>query len=117
GRLRSAPVKLKEQSALTVVYAAHGYPVAPERGTEINGLDVLKGEEGVLVFHAGTKAEGERLLANGGRVLNVTGLGSSFTQARKRAYAAIEKIDWPGGFYRRDIGWRAIERLKGESET
>ncbi len=111
GKLRSEPVKLKAQSALTVVYAANGYPDAPERGTEIKGVESLAQEPDVLVFHAGTKTDNDRLLANGGRVLNITGIGDDFLTARARAYDAIAKIDWPGGFYRKDIGWRAIERL------
>jgi phosphoribosylamine--glycine ligase len=96
--------------ALTVVMAANGYPGTPERGTEIRGLESASAVEGVQVFHAGTKRDGDRLIADGGRVLNVTASGKTVAEARERAYAAIAKIDWPGGFYRRDIGWRALER-------
>ena len=108
GALPAGPVKLSAQAALTVVYAARGYPDAPERGSEIKGLDRAAAMEGVTVFHAGTKREGTRLLANGGRVLNVTARGDSVAQAQARAYGAVDAIDWPGGFCRRDIGWRAL---------
>ena len=108
GDLPEGPVKLSAQAALTVVYAAKGYPDAPERGSEIRGLDRAATLEGVTVFHAGTRREGTRLLANGGRVLNVTALGESVAQAQARAYAGVDAIDWPEGFCRRDIGWRAI---------
>ena len=108
GALPAGPVKLSAQAALTVVYAAKGYPDAPERGSEIKGLERAAAMEGVTVFHAGTKREGTRLLANGGRVLNVTARGDSVAQAQARAYGAVDAIDWPGGFCRRDIGWRAL---------
>jgi phosphoribosylamine--glycine ligase len=108
GALPNGPVKLSAQAALTVVYAAKGYPDAPERGSEIKGLERAAAMEGVTLFHAGTKREGARLLANGGRVLNVTALGDSVAQAQTRAYGAVDAIDWPGGFCRRDIGWGAL---------
>ncbi len=108
GALPDGPVKLSAQAALTVVYAAKGYPDAPERGSEIKGLERAAALEGVTVFHAGTKRDGTRLLANGGRVLNVTALGEGVAQAQARAYAGVDAIDWPGGFCRRDIGWRAV---------
>jgi phosphoribosylamine--glycine ligase len=108
GALPAGRVKLSAQAALTVVYAAKGYPDAPERGSEIKGLERAAAMEGVTVFHAGTKREGTRVLANGGRVLNVTALGDSVAQAQARAYGAVDAIDWPGGFCRRDIGWRAL---------
>ncbi len=114
GTLRNSPVRLKAQTALTVVYAAKGYPDAPERGSEIRGVDKAAAMAGVTIYHAGTKQDGARLLANGGRVLNVTALGSSVSEAQTRAYAAIDVIDWAGGFCRRDIGWRAVAR---ERET
>ncbi len=110
GGLRAEPARLKPQTALTVVYAAKGYPDAPERGTEIRGLDRAEAMPGVVVTHAGTKRDGDRLLANGGRVLNVTAMADTVREAQARAYAAVDVIDWPGGFCRRDIGWRAIAR-------
>jgi phosphoribosylamine--glycine ligase len=96
--------------ALTVVMAANGYPGTPLRGTEIKGLEKAAALEGVEIFHAGTRREGTRLLADGGRVLNVTARGRTVAEARKRAYDAIASIDWPGGFCRQDIGWRALQR-------
>ena len=97
-------------AALTVVMAAKGYPGEVMKGTEIHDLSVAEASEDVEIFHAGTKLEGDRLLANGGRVLNITGIGPSVADAKKRAYMAVEKINWPEGFCRQDIGWRAIAR-------
>lgn len=110
GKLPNGPVKLKAETALTIVYAAKGYPDAPERGSEIRGVEIASARDHVIVFHAGTKLDGARLLANGGRVLNVTALGANVLEAQQRAYAAVDAIHWPGGFCRRDIGWRAIGR-------
>ena len=93
--------------ALTVVLAAQGYPGDVQKGSHINGLN-QEFEEGVEVFHAGTALDGEFLVANGGRVLNVTALGASVTEAQRKAYKAVDQINWDGGFCRRDIGWRAI---------
>jgi phosphoribosylamine--glycine ligase len=108
GRLPEGPVHLSPEAALTVVYAAKGYPDAPERGSEIRNLDAAAALPGVTIYHAGTKLEGTRLLANGGRVLNVTACAPTVAEAQARAYAAVDAIDWPGGFCRRDIGWRAV---------
>ena len=110
GVLHTVDLRWHSDAALTVVMAANGYPGTPEVGTEIKGLDAASTVEGVQIFHAGTRREGDRLLAQGGRVLNVTSVGRSVAEAQARAYAAAARIDWPGGFYRRDIGWRAIER-------
>jgi phosphoribosylamine--glycine ligase len=101
--------------ALTVVMAAKGYPGTPQKGSEIRGLDQAGEVEGVEVFHAGTRSEAGRVLADGGRVLNVTARGRTVSEARERAYAAISRIDWPGGFCRSDIGWRAIAREQGDT--
>ena len=93
------------EHCVSVVLASRGYPGAYERGTEIRGLEGLRGEDGPLIFHAGTRRAADgRLLAEGGRVLNVTALGPSLAEARERAYAAVSRIDWPEGFCRRDIG-------------
>jgi len=92
---------------MTVVLAANGYPGSYEKGTEIRGLDAAEAT-GAMVFHAGTKADGDRVLANGGRVLNVTATGTTIAEAQKNAYTAVDAIDWPDGFCRRDIGWRAV---------
>jgi phosphoribosylamine--glycine ligase len=110
GRLIRQSFSLSPQHALTVVLAAEGYPGTPKKGTEIRGLDKAAALPGVVITQAGTKREGGRLLADGGRVLNVTGLGATLAEAQARAYAAVDAIDWPGGFCRRDIGWRALKR-------
>jgi phosphoribosylamine--glycine ligase len=109
GVLRSFQLRWYDKAALTVVMAAKGYPEAYEKGTEIRGLEKAAALPDVTVFHAGTKG-GERghILANGGRVLNVTATGKTIAEAQKRAYEAVDLIDWPEGFCRRDIGWRAI---------
>ena len=108
GRLAGACVNWAEDHAITVVMAANGYPGDYQKGSEIKGLAALPEDSMNMVFHAGTKAEGDKILANGGRVLNVTARGESLTEARDRAYAMVDQIDWPEGFVRRDIGWRAL---------
>jgi phosphoribosylamine---glycine ligase len=110
GMLKSFDLRWHQTPALTVVMAAKGYPGHYARGTVIEGLDEAAVVEGVEIFHAGTKAEGGRILANGGRVLNISALGNTVREAQQRAYQAISRIRWPEGFYRRDIGWRAVER-------
>ena len=111
GQLSTFDLRWYEEAALTVVVATQGYPGRYEKGSRIGGLEALEADDDVMVFHAGTKAgpEGE-ILANGGRVLGVTALGQSIAEAQSRAYRAIDRIDWPEGFYRRDIGWRAVAR-------
>ena len=113
GVLKSFDLRWYPEVALTVVMAAKGYPGDYARGTAIEGLDEAATVEGVEIFHAGTRAEGGRILANGGRVLNVCALGKTVADAQARAYAAVDRIRWPDGFCRRDIGWRAVEREKG----
>ncbi|WP_170529017.1 phosphoribosylamine--glycine ligase [Ruegeria arenilitoris] len=108
GRLDEARVNWADDHALTVVMAAQGYPGAYEKGSVINGLDDLPEDSSHMVFHAGTKAQDGQIVASGGRVLNVTARGATLQEARDNAYAMVEAIDWPGGFYRRDIGWRAL---------
>jgi phosphoribosylamine---glycine ligase len=88
--------------------AAKGYPGNYKKGTVIEGLDAAAQVEGVEIFHAGTRADGNRILSNGGRVLNVCARGKTVREAQSRAYAAVDLIRWPDGFCRRDIGWRAI---------
>ena len=110
GQLKNFDLRWYDDAALTVVMAAKGYPGNYERGTLIEGLDAAAQVEGVEIFHAGTKAEANRILANGGRVLNVCARGKSVREAQQRAYAAVDKIKWPDGFCRRDIGWQAVER-------
>jgi phosphoribosylamine---glycine ligase len=110
GQLKSFDMRWYPQAALTVVMAAKGYPGVYARGSVIEGLDEAAAVEDVEIFHAGTKAEGGKILANGGRVLNVCALGDSVRQAQSRVYEAVARIRWPEGFCRHDIGWRAIER-------
>ncbi len=107
GGLKHFDLRWSDEAALTVIMATRGYPDSYPRGSEIKGLDAASKVEGVQIFHAGTRADGGRLLANGGRVLNVTALGATIEQARERAYRAVGLIDWPEGFYRHDIAWRA----------
>jgi phosphoribosylamine---glycine ligase len=108
GVLKSVDLRWHADTALCVVMAAKGYPGEPQRGSEIRGLDTASNDPKVKIFHAGTRRDGERLLVDGGRVLGVTALGSDIGEARDRAYAAVDRIDWPDGFCRRDIGRRAI---------
>ncbi|CAA2142362.1 phosphoribosylamine--glycine ligase [Hyphomicrobium sp. ghe19] len=110
GVLSNFDLRWSDDAALTVVMAANGYPGTPQKGTEIKGLELAQATPNVEIFHAGTRREDQRLIADGGRVLNVTGRGKTIAEARDAAYAAIAKIDWPGGFYRKDIGWRALQR-------
>jgi phosphoribosylamine--glycine ligase len=112
GMLKNFDLRWYDDPALTVVMAAKGYPGHYERGSVIEGLDAAGAVEGVEIFHAGTKAEGGKILANGGRVLDVSAIGKTVRQAQARAYEAIAHIRWPEGFYRHDIGWRAVEREK-----
>jgi phosphoribosylamine--glycine ligase len=113
GLLDTFDLRWYEEVALTVVMASNGYPGSYNKGSEIRGLDAAGTDDKVKVFHAGTarRADGA-LIATGGRVLNVTALGDTVREAQQRAYAAIDRIDWPGGFCRRDIGWRAVARGK-----
>ncbi|MEW2917205.1 phosphoribosylamine--glycine ligase [Ruegeria sp. ANG10] len=108
GRLGEARVNWADDHALTVVMAANGYPGKYEKGSVISGLEGLPEDSGSMVFHAGTKASEGQIVASGGRVLNVTARGDTLPEARDRAYAAVDGIDWPDGFFRRDIGWRAL---------
>ncbi|HXX50286.1 MAG TPA: phosphoribosylamine--glycine ligase [Xanthobacteraceae bacterium] len=110
GMLKTFDLRWYDEPALTVVMAAKGYPGHYARGTVIEGLDEAAAVEGVEIFHAGTKADGGRIVANGGRVLNVSAIGKTVREAQARAYKAVSRIRWPEGFYRHDIGWRAVER-------
>jgi len=110
GRLATiAPPRLSPDTALTVVMAAQGYPGTPKKGGAIAGIEAAEAD-GAKVFHAGTALADGQLVANGGRVLNVTARGASVTQAQQRAYAAVDRIDAPDLFCRRDIGWREVAR-------
>lgn len=111
GDLTGVAPKWRDETALTVVMASRGYPVSAETGSVIRGVDGQDAAD-LVIFHAGTARRNGDLIANGGRVLNVTALGASVSAAQARAYAVVDTIDWPEGFCRRDIGWRAIEREK-----
>lgn len=108
GQLSHMSARWRDEAALTVVMAARGYPGTPMKGTIIRGLD--KTADGVEIFHAGTAEEDGEIVASGGRVLGVTAVGKTVTEAQRKAYEAVDVIDWPEGFCRRDIGWRAVER-------
>ncbi|MBE7184869.1 MAG: phosphoribosylamine--glycine ligase [Methylobacterium mesophilicum] len=109
GDLSNTAPKWKDDAALVVVMAAEGYPGEAKKGTAIRGVDAAEAT-GATVFHAGTALRDGALVANGGRVLGVTATGASVTEAKAKAYAAVDRLDWPEGFCRRDIGWRAVER-------
>ena len=115
GQLKHFDLRWFADPALTVVMATKGYPGSYGKGSVIRGLDAAAAVEGVEIFHAGTVAEGENILANGGRVLNVTASGKTVAEAQRRAYQAVDRIDWPEGFCRRDIGWQAVEREREKS--
>jgi phosphoribosylamine---glycine ligase len=118
GVLKSFDLRWYEDAALTVVMAAKGYPGAYRKGSVIAALDAAEKLDDVVIFHAGTQADGDRILANGGRVLGVSALGKNVIEARARAYAAIDEIRWPDGFCRHDIGFRAVAREeKSEQST
>ncbi|MGH6665513.1 MAG: phosphoribosylamine--glycine ligase, partial [Pseudolabrys sp.] len=110
GQLKNFDLRWYEDAALTVVMAAKGYPGTYKKGTLIQGLDDAAKTEGVEIFHAGTKTENGKIVANGGRVLNICASGETVAKAQQRAYSAVDKINWPDGFCRRDIGWQAIAR-------
>jgi len=110
GVLAHFDLRWHDAASVCVVMAAKGYPGAYAKGSEIRGLEKANAVDGVTVFHAGTKSDGARVLADGGRVLGVTALAPTVAEARDRAYRAVDLIDWPEGFCRRDIAWRAIAR-------
>ncbi|MDE2029475.1 MAG: phosphoribosylamine--glycine ligase [Alphaproteobacteria bacterium] len=108
--LDTAAIEWRDEAALTVILATKGYPGEYKKGSVIRGIDKAEALPGVTVFHAGTRrADNSDLTANGGRVLCVTALALTIKEAQKRAYEAVDLIDWPEGFCRRDIGWRAVE--------
>ncbi|MGY4257055.1 phosphoribosylamine--glycine ligase [Bradyrhizobium sp. USDA 4516] len=113
GQLKNFDLRWYPDPALTVVMAAKGYPGDYIKGTRIDGLDDAAKVEGVEIFHAGTVAKDGAIIANGGRVLNVCAMGKTVTEARDRAYQAVDRIKWPDGFCRRDIAWQAVEAEKG----
>ena len=108
GGLDRLDLRWRAETALCVVMAAKGYPDAPEKGSEIRGLETAAKIKNATIFHAGTRAQDGRIVANGGRVLGIVGTGATAAQAQKTAYAAVDAIEWPGGFCRRDIGWQIV---------
>ena len=110
GRLSEIELAWHNQAAICVVMASNGYPGAYEKGSVIRGIEAAEAATGATVLHAGTSLAGGEITAIGGRVLGVTALGADIAKAQAVAYQAVERIDWPGGFYRRDIGWRAVKR-------
>lgn len=110
GRLDEISLKWHKDAALLVVMAAKGYPDHYARGSVIQGIDGAEKVEGAMVFHAGTARKNGQLTANGGRVLGIAAMAPTVKEAQQRAYEAVDQIDWPGGFCRRDIGWRAVDR-------
>lgn len=112
GQLEHMSVRWRDDAALTVVMAAPGYPASPKKGSVIRGLEAASGD-GIEIFHAGTALKDGELVANGGRVLNVTAMAATVAEAQAAAYKAVDAVDWPEGFCRRDIGWRAVEREQG----
>ena len=113
GQLKNISLRWNDDAALTVVMAAKGYPGNYKKGTRIDGLDDAAKIEGVEIFHAGTVAKDGAILANGGRVLNVCAVGKTVRESQARAYQAIDRINWPDGFCRRDIAWQAVEQERG----
>ena len=113
GDLGDLALDWHDDAALCVVMAARGYPGTPLKGTEIKGLEDAGADPAVQIFHAGTRRDGARIVADGGRVLGITARGKDIREAQRRAYAAVDRIDWPEGFCRRDIGWRAVAREEG----
>ena len=110
GTLNTVKPQWYEETAMVVVMAAKGYPGSYEKGTEIKNVAAADAMDKVKVLHAGTKMAGDKLTATGGRVLGVTARGATVTETQKRAYEAVDAIDWKDGFCRRDIGWRAVTR-------
>jgi phosphoribosylamine---glycine ligase len=109
GQLKNFDLRWFPDSALTVVMAAEGYPGDYAKGSRTAGIEEAAKVEGAEIFHAGTIAKDGQILANGGRVLNVCGSGKTIAEAQHRAYQAVDRIQWPDGFCRRDIGWQAVE--------
>jgi phosphoribosylamine--glycine ligase len=113
GRLSGHIANFDERTALTVVMAAEGYPGSYRKGSRIDGLDEAAALPDVSVFHAGTASKDGAIVSNGGRVLAITALGDSVSEAQAKAYAAVDRVRWSDGFCRRDIGWRAVARKNG----
>ena len=113
GQLDNITLKWANDAAIVVIMAADGYPGNYKKGTIIKNTDIAQEEDHVEIFHSGTISRDNNIVANGGRVLGITSTGKTVTDANSNAYKAIQKIDWPDGFYRKDIGWRAIRDEEG----
>ena len=111
GALKHKELEFNRDASALIVMAANGYPGAYKKGSIIKGVARAEKKPGVVVFHAGAAMTGDQLTAAGGRVLNISATGKTIRDAVERAYAAIEEIDWPEGFYRLDIAWRALKDL------
>jgi phosphoribosylamine--glycine ligase len=113
GRMDDVRPDLTNEHSMTVIIAAEGYPGTPRKGTPLHGIEAAERVPGVTVFHAATARHGSgALLSAGGRVLAVTATGKILAEARDRVYQAVDAIDFPDGFHRRDIGWRELERIR-----
>ncbi|WND01601.1 phosphoribosylamine--glycine ligase [Temperatibacter marinus] len=110
GTLSDHSFTWSDHAVMNVVMCAKGYPGPYEKGTEIKGIETAEAATGAKVFHAGTRRQEGQIIATGGRVLNIVSQAKTVTDAQKQAYETVSKIDWPNGFTRNDIGWRAIER-------
>jgi len=115
-RLAGIQLEWDERKALCVVVSSHGYPADFEKGQVIAGLEAVQAA-GTTVFHAGTREQDGHIVNSGGRVLGITALGHTVAQAQKTVYQALEKLDWEGGFFRHDIGYRAIQRENNASDS
>ena len=110
GTINQIEAKWSDKVSLSVVMAANGYPGPYKKNSKIINLEQAGSENNIMIFHAGTKKVENTILATGGRVLNITSLSSTVTEAKNDAYTVLNQINWPQGFYRKDIGWRAVER-------
>ena len=117
GALPQAPPRFADNKALTIVMAAQNYPQQPVLNTKIQGLELAAQDMNIIITHAGTRLENNTLLAAGGRVLNVTALATTISLAQKNAYKAVKAINWPEGFYRKDIGWREVAREEAAAKS
>ena len=109
-KLKNTKINWSKKKCMTIVLCSKGYPLSYKKNIKINNIDKIKNTKNNFLFHAGTKFEKNNFLSNGGRVLNITSLGSSFSLIRKNIIKLIKKLDWKEGFYRKDIGWRIIKK-------
>ena len=114
GTINQVEAKWSDKVSLNVVMAANGYPGPYKKNSKIINLEQAGSANNIMIFHAGTKKNGHNILATGGRVLNITSLSNTVTEAKNDAYTALNQINWPEGFYRKDIGWRAVEHENKE---